>query len=175
MCSDGAQPLPASRTSSAISLDLRLEKLLSAGRASSDDDLDKALVASSRLLGDAFNPDLLSTAPASLERLRDHMSNAVPHKSSEPADKGARKGQQPRERAKGGDYYRGSPLRSSLLRQGSSSASSTEELIGALHSPTHHSLGRTAKSPLPAPPTHLKVCLECPQKTLSLLLEGGWI
>ena len=49
-----------------------------------------------------------------------------------------------------------SPLRPSLIRQGSS-ASSSEDLIGALHSPAPPSSRQSTKSPLPAPPTHLKV------------------
>ncbi len=153
------QPVPTSaadegsaksRGASAISLDIRLERLLSGGQASNDG-LPEASAAN--------QPEPLSvhTPQTSLP------ASALPSTSDRQA-----KAKAPKltDQANSFGSAKSTPLRPSLLRQGSSSASSSEELIGALHSPTHHvDQGHVAssaprqpvKSPLPAPPTHLKV------------------
>lgn len=148
-CLPGIDPVrgPNSRTSSAISLDLVLESQ----RASSQGD----------------NPS-------------SHRDSAV--RSQKPAERqpgstscSARSASQDKEFIDGASCATVCPALPSLVRQGSSSASSSEELIGALHSPStprnlqspsnpghlpspsHASTSRPAKSPLPAPPLHLKV------------------
>lgn len=145
--SDIARRSPKSREPSAISLDLRLERLLSGGQASSD--------------GLA---ELSTSSPGQL-----HMSSKSPPQAEPIAEELPAKGSKQRSSKvpiEQSSSAKSSPQRPSLLRQGSSSASSSEELIGALHSPTHQAHSsparqpvnrQPAKSPLPAPPTHLKV------------------
>lgn len=131
---------PKSREPSAISLDLRLEGLLSGGQVSNDS---------------------LAEIPAgAAEQPHASPSQAGPAAEAAPSKSVGQIGSRTKLEPSGGSA-KSSPLRPSLLRQGSSSASSSEELIGALHSPTHQVPSPTprqpVKSPLPAPPTHLKV------------------
>lgn len=135
--------LPPTRAPSAVSLDLRLNSLQS--EADSDGGLEHAAVETDQPVpsGQDSSGGLAIARGGELAG-----ENTCPNAGRVEQGRGL------------------SPLSHNLLRRGSS-ASSNEELIGALHStpqpstpPPCSSLPsprRSAKSPLPAPPTHLKV------------------